>query len=935
MQLNLRVMKQKMSRLTHNITHQYKKKYKKEKEKRETLSQAIIEYQKIVDEQNKEIKNLKTELRCLKDNIDELEDEVLFACESDEKHQKAINELTQQLQELSEQQISSTFSSRRYNSWVRELYYSLSMKIPPGKIQPIICNVLAHFNFDVDSIQLPSRSCAAYMRSSEMPTICQFHKANELKNAKEWHLNSDGTTLNQQKKIALIINGLVFGIHDVADGSSRCILDALKSELDKLNKETEEELGLERIVSCTGDGASTQLKFNKLLKAETGRELVENKCAMHLGVNLRAAQVKAMSTCKFSCKLFPIVEEDKNCVGDEQEINEMTHEKLLDDVADEVKEMSSGLATDGEPYQNDDRTMHNSLDEWEYDVEYSGSEITDDDESDIMEADATSEGQIVDDENQEKEKSKRRDHADIDTCVHEICKLFGHVGTPEYCHGASSFRVFVAKEIAHGHQVDYYPSVQLVHLKCQIGSRYYVTSYNAGRIFFLRKGMLAFLEEQKFVKRLNKLEFACLQKLNDIVLLIKLRLEGLLFDKVYGDLMILIKSKEMNKSALSMTAHYEELLKFFEHLAAFPRLILDSEFSVFSSEPRLYSESVKLNHRIEVPYVAVRKELYEPVHGVSSNEALLLELTGAVAQAMRNKISSYKRDHLPGGRYFSPDETTESILSALPAHNDIAESVFGSNDWLTSTVPNMQQATRSVMIEFSYNKIMEWLKGQTTGQKELLISLAQSRRREFEKEKKYKSANLLKQKITSRIEALEKGKLRYEKTFQLMQELKSEHLIASTDELSSLTSRINSLSLSPVLKENELRSLVKRQIKIRRCLYHQTIKLSMTQDGKQKSLNEILKDLGALIQANPISVRVRRAQPAHQELTEIFKKPSLLVGAKFKHRFDVDNELVWFTGHILKYLRSKYTLNYENGEQVIFTNNEIKEDFFNGDFYII
>jgi hypothetical protein len=50
-------------------------------------------------------------------------------------------------------------------------------------------------------------------------------------------------------------------------------------------------------VSYTADGASTQLKFNNHLEKEIGKErgtVIENKCSMHLGVNLRAAQVKAL-----------------------------------------------------------------------------------------------------------------------------------------------------------------------------------------------------------------------------------------------------------------------------------------------------------------------------------------------------------------------------------------------------------------------------------------------------------------------------------------------------------------------------------------------------------------------------------------------------------------------------------------------------------------
>ena len=36
----------------------------------------------------------------------------------------------------------------------------------------------------------------------------------------------------------------------------------------------------------------------------------------------------------------------------------------------------------------------------------------------------------------------------------------------------------------------------------------------------------------------------------------------------------------------------------------------------------------------------------------------------------------------------------------------------------------MAQSTRSTMVEFSYNKTMEWLKGQGEVQKQTLIALA-------------------------------------------------------------------------------------------------------------------------------------------------------------------------------------------------------------------
>ena len=34
---------------------------------------------------------------------------------------------------------------------------------------------------------------------------------------------------------------------------------------------------------------------------------------------------------------------------------------------------------------------------------------------------------------------------DNDLYVHELAKLFGHLGTPDYCHSVSTFRIFLAQ----------------------------------------------------------------------------------------------------------------------------------------------------------------------------------------------------------------------------------------------------------------------------------------------------------------------------------------------------------------------------------------------------------------------------------------------------------------------------------------------------------
>jgi len=239
------------------------------------------------------------------------------------------------------------------------------------------------------------------MRSQEIPTINRAHKANELINKDQWLLNSDGTTLFQQKRVAFLINGIVFSIHDVPDGTAQTMLTALKTELAKTNhvaakaySECDRNFTIDNIVSSSSDSASTQTKLVRLLEEETGNKVIDNKCAMHLGINLRVAQVKAAA--KFN---------STDVITDDHDGEEMQENALL-----------SGHSTSE----------------------------SDDEDSSLTDSALLS--------------------YDIDSFVHELAKLFGHLGTPEYCHGSSTFRVFLEQKTkeSSGDEKEYYLSVQKV-----------------------------------------------------------------------------------------------------------------------------------------------------------------------------------------------------------------------------------------------------------------------------------------------------------------------------------------------------------------------------------------------------------------------------------------------------------------------------------------
>ena len=683
-----------------------------------------------------------------------------------------------------------------------------------------------------------------------------MHKAAELSKQQQWYLNSDGTTLDQTKKAAFLINGLVLGVCDVSDGSAQTTLDALKAELDKL------KVGktVQRIVSSTSDGASTQTKFNKLLQKEIGEDidLIENKCSMHLGVNLRHACVKAVNT------VVPTTS------------------------SDEVSDNSEG-------------------------------------ESDLTDSFDTNEESSV-------EPKKGHQYADIDCFVHEICKLFGHVGGPEYAHGASSFRVFLSSMASKEAEGDtYYKNAEKVLLKRQVGSRYYVTSFNAARILFLRRAMITFLKEQQLIKGLNKLESACLEKLQDNVLVNKLKLEGLIHDKVYSDLMMLVKSTVLNKSSLSMNVHYQELLDFLDEVSASPSILLDRDRSVFTTEPRLYSTDVSLNHRLASNYLPVRDVLYDTEH----NSRTLHVLIKTAVSAMSEKLRSYNEDHLPEGRYWDPSPETREVLSKLKPHNDKTESVFGVNDWLNRILPNMKQATRSVMIEFSVNQTMKWLKDQAEEQKHSLIALARKKRKEHEEELKKEEVKLMEKKRIQRAALVQQGEKKREMELALVDSLKSTPLIVTVEEFDEQRQALFSLSIPSSLKEAELRVLIKRQVQLRNKVYNQSVTLKQSESGKLKPVNHLCEELNSIIKNNPVKLQAH-PETLHQELHVVFDKPSLLVGCKVKHRFEIEKKLVWYEGKIVMYRKQEFSILYPSTDETcIFSREEIKEDFYSGDFWFL
>ena len=210
--------------------------------------------------------------------------------------------------------------NKTYSPAIRTLYYTLlAEQVPPAKISDIIKNIVKCFfpAMDVQQLELPKERCAGYMRSEEMKTVSMAHKATvicEHANDGQLYLNTDGTTLAQKKLGSVAINNVTVSVNEVSDGTAAYMIDDVSRELQKLremahalNIPNADSINWTLIASATSDSAATQKCFNKLIEqsVEADKEkfgevsheafdLVENFCAMHLGVNLRKAFLDGM-----------------------------------------------------------------------------------------------------------------------------------------------------------------------------------------------------------------------------------------------------------------------------------------------------------------------------------------------------------------------------------------------------------------------------------------------------------------------------------------------------------------------------------------------------------------------------------------------------------------------------------------------------------------
>ena len=411
--------------------------------------------------------------------------------------------------------------------------------------------------------------------------------------------------------------------------------------------------------------------------------------------------------------------------------------------------------------------------------------------------------------------SNRKYHP-VDTLVHEFCKLFGKHGTPEYGCGVLTFPDFLAlKEDDSSLSKEdhiYYRLCSVVKLDRQVGSRYFVSAANAAKIVFLAEAAVCFL---KYTGKdtCNKLQVDLLTKLQDQNEITQLRADGLMYFHVYADIVMLSKSNDLGKTVLDMNQHYLELKLYLQEVECDPSVVMDKYYQVFRSEERLYGNNKTTNHRCRPNSQVVYDKLFEPNE---DDPTTLYPLLIAGAAKMKEKLCTYARNQLPGGKYWDPKECVKKVLAELKPSNDLCESILGHNDYLTTAIPNLHQVSRSNLVQVKKNQAMKWLDELPCEQQLRVLDLAVKERQNVVKEYKNEEEERGKQRRQNMLQAHLRREALKQKAQQERDELSQKHLITTSQELQEMLCSIESENVSATKKKDRKVSLLKTQIKIRK-----------------------------------------------------------------------------------------------------------------------
>ena len=235
------------------------------------------------------------------------------------------------------------------------------------------------------------------------------------------------------------------------------------------------------------------------------------------------------------------------------------------------------------------------------------------------------------------------------------------------------------------------------------GNRYYVLFFNGAGIYFLHECMSHFL--QNVHGTTNRLLKAVKADLDVPEFVAGARALGLLSKLVICPLWRTLENK--NISVLDMSKVYTQLVDNFKSWSADASPLIDGGSSPFSGAHIDWS-------------CKILQKLLEP----STSDSLTVEILQAVCTVLATFSARILSDHLPGGAFYQPSDTSSASVSSVAKTNAVSERDFAQLDRLMREKPNAATIALEGMVLFANNCTGAWMNSKTAEERHAIIALA-------------------------------------------------------------------------------------------------------------------------------------------------------------------------------------------------------------------
>ena len=215
------------------------------------------------------------------------------------------------------------------------------------------------------------------------------------------------------------------------------------------------------------------------------------------------------------------------------------------------------------------------------------------------------------------------------------------------------------------------------------------------------------------------------------------------------------------------------------------------------------------------------------------------------------------------------------------------------------------------MVQIKKNKTMEWLDNLPNTEQGDIVRMAMKNKREVAKSYQEHKSEVSQKRRDHLIQKHKERELAKQKREKEIEKLSKIHLINSVSELNNALSYIDeNPDFSNSKKKTKKIELLKEQVKYRKQLLKQNVKVVFTSNGKQRPLTELIKEIEEIIS----EFKGQSVNTAH---TTTSTDATALVGKKINHKFMVDEEEIWYTGSVISYnnVKQLHTVVYDDEDE--------------------